>query len=67
MKKIFKIREATIDDVPALAALHVKTYRETHGFWGSPTIQTRHLQWQKVFQDKDDQWFCIVIENEGGI
>lgn len=66
MKQSFKIREATIDDVPALAALHVKTYRETHGFWGSPTTKTRRFQWQKFFQDKDDQRFCIVIENEEG-
>ncbi len=65
LKKSFKFREATAEDVAAVAALHVKAYKETHGFWGAPTIKTRHSQWQAAFQDKDDRWFCIVIEDEG--
>lgn len=64
MKQSFKIREATIGDVPALAALHVKTYRETHGFWGSPNTKTRLFQWQKFFHEKDVGSFCIVIDDE---
>jgi L-amino acid N-acyltransferase YncA len=60
----FKIREATADDVPALTALHVATFNETHGSFNAPTIETRIRQWQKIFEDKDDSWFCFVIEKE---
>ena len=61
----FKIREATIDDVPALANLHVETFKETHGMHpNAPTFKLREYQWQKAFQEKDDSWFCFVIEKE---
>ncbi len=32
----FHLREATLRDVTLLAALHVETFRETHG--GGPTV-----------------------------
>ena len=60
----FKIREATSDDTSALAALHVTTFNETHGSFNAPTFETRKWQWQKAFQDKDDSWFCFVMEKE---
>jgi L-amino acid N-acyltransferase YncA len=60
----FKIREATSADVPALAALHVTSFNETHGSFNAPTTETRGWQWQKAFQEKDDSWFCLVIEKE---
>lgn len=61
----FKIREATINDVLALAALHVKTFSETHGEYPNcPTYELREYQWQKAFQEKDDSWFCFVIEEK---
>lgn len=66
MKHSFKIREATIKDIPSLVALHVKTYRQTHGFWGSPTTKTRHFQWYKFFQEKNDRSFCMVIDDGKG-
>ncbi len=62
----FNIRKATADDVPALAALHVLTFNETHGAFNSPTVETRRWQWQTIFQNQDDSWFCFVIEKEGG-
>lgn len=65
MQHSFKIREATDADVPALAALHVATFNETHGAFNSPTLQTRLWQWQQIFENKDDSWFCFVIEKEG--
>jgi ribosomal protein S18 acetylase RimI-like enzyme len=62
---IFKIREASPNDVPALAALHVQTFNETHGSYpGSPTYQLRVEQWQKAFEDEYQEWFCLVIETE---
>jgi L-amino acid N-acyltransferase YncA len=65
----FIIREAMTADVPALAALHVTTFNETHGSFNAPTIATRKWQWQNIFQNKNDSWFCFVIEkeNEGQI
>lgn len=63
----FKIRQATVEDVPALAALHVETFNETHGIYpGGPTYELRAYQWQKVFHDKDESWFCYVVENDDG-
>ncbi|HEY6977375.1 MAG TPA: GNAT family N-acetyltransferase [Chitinophagaceae bacterium] len=60
----FIIREALPADVPALAALHVKTFHETHGKYpGSPTYEIREHQWLQAFESSDD-WFCFVIENE---
>jgi ribosomal protein S18 acetylase RimI-like enzyme len=66
MNQSFHIRQATLDDVPALAALHVKTYRQTHGFWGAPSFKTRYLQWQAVFYGKGEHWFCLVLEDKKG-
>lgn len=57
----------TIYDVPALAALHVETFNETHGNHpDGPTVELRQYQWQKLFQEENRNWFCIVIENEQG-
>lgn len=62
----YKIREAAIGDVSALAMLHVETFRETHGaFPDSPTYSLRQHQWQKIFEDKNDSWFVLVIEKTG--
>ncbi|HJZ97493.1 MAG TPA: GNAT family N-acetyltransferase [Candidatus Solibacter sp.] len=56
----FLIRDATIDDVPALAQLHVTTFIETHGGPG-PTVAVRESQWrEKLAAPKADE-FCIVI------
>jgi len=60
----FIIRKATADDVTALAALHVVTFNETHGGFDSPTFATRKWQWQNIFQNQNDSWFCFVIEND---
>lgn len=61
---VFRIREATSADVPALAALHVETFNETHG--KGPGYETRLWQWQMIFQENDGSWFCFVIEAEDG-
>ena len=63
----FIIREATIEDLPALAALHVKTWSET--YWtvlSPPTFTTRNYPWQQQFKITDGSWFCFVIENKQG-
>jgi ribosomal protein S18 acetylase RimI-like enzyme len=63
----FNIRQATVADVPALAALHVTTFIETHGGFNPPPFEIRKIQWQQIFASKDKTWFCFVIEdkNEG--
>lgn len=58
------IREATVSDIPALATLHVITFNETHGAFNSPTIATRKWQWENIFQNKNNTWFCLVLEKE---
>lgn len=64
MSSIFKIREATPVDISVLAALHVTTFNETHG--PGPTYEIRKWQWEKAFLDKDNDWFCFVVQDENG-
>jgi GNAT superfamily N-acetyltransferase len=59
----FLIRDATLDDIPALAALHVKTWNDTYGSRG-PGIQTRAYQWNELFKSVGKNWFVLVIENK---
>ena len=57
------IRDATLNDVPALAALHVKTWNDTYGSRG-PGIETRAYQWNELFKSVGKNWFVLVIENK---
>lgn len=59
------VRMARKDDIPALAALHVKTWKET--YWlatSAPNQQLREAQWRQIFSIPDDSWFCLVAENK---
>ena len=63
----FTIREATPEDIPALAALHVMTWSDT--YWNvknPPTYQIREYQWHEQFKIADGNWFCFVVENQHG-
>lgn len=63
----FIIREATPADIPALAALHVKTCSET--YWNvrhPPNYELREYQWREQFQKQDGKWFCFVVEDRSG-
>jgi len=64
----FQIRDATTDDIPGLAALHVETFNETHrgGRSGGPTYELRERQWREAFAVDDGSWFCFVVEQGGG-
>jgi GNAT superfamily N-acetyltransferase len=60
----FIIREAVVTDIPALAALHVKTWAQT--YWTvlhPPTFKIREWQWLDQFKKNDGSWFCFVIAN----
>ena len=58
------LREATIDDLHALAELHVRTFNETHlGPFGSgPTYATRASQWRDKLAESDATHFVLVLE-----
>jgi ribosomal protein S18 acetylase RimI-like enzyme len=58
------IREATAADIPALADLHVRTFRETHG--GGPTAVLREAQYREKFETTDGRWFCFLAEEASG-
>ena len=60
-----RIRDAQPADIPALAALHVATFRETHGRFGAPTYELRERQWRAAFEREAD-WFCYVAEASDG-
>ena len=64
----FCLREARDADIPALAALHVKTFDETHrgGLPGGPSYELRERQWREAFERLDGSWFCYVIEDDRG-
>jgi ribosomal protein S18 acetylase RimI-like enzyme len=63
----FILREATAADVPALADLHVRTFKETHGDGpNSPTYVIRERQWCDAFGVTDESRFCFVVEGPGG-
>ncbi|PYV30984.1 MAG: GNAT family N-acetyltransferase [Acidobacteria bacterium] len=61
----FVIRDGTPEDVPAIARLHVVTFRQTHGGRG-PTYEIREWQWRQAFANADGNWFCFVIERQNG-
>jgi ribosomal protein S18 acetylase RimI-like enzyme len=63
----FVLREMTSADVPAVAALHVATFNETHTLNNDgPTYELRESQWRAFFQAPDRHWFGLVIEDEHG-
>ena len=62
----FRIREATADDIPALARLHVQTFNETHrgGRDGGPSFELRERQWRNAFAVTDGRSFCVLVEDD---
>jgi ribosomal protein S18 acetylase RimI-like enzyme len=64
----FKIRDAKLEDIRALARLHVQTFNETHcgGRPDGPTYELRERQWREAFAGSVDNWFCFVVENDSG-
>ena len=57
----FTIRDATARDAPDLAALHVRTFQETHG--GGPSVAVRQDQWQTILGRGDARDFTMVVED----
>ena len=62
-----RFRDATADDIPRLAELHVKTWAATYPMVRRPpTYEIRESQWRDAFAKTDGSWFCIVIETPDG-
>jgi len=60
-------REVRPDDLPALAALHVRAWNETYPHVKNPpTYELRERQWREQFAVTDGSWFCFVVENSTG-
>jgi GNAT superfamily N-acetyltransferase len=64
----FRIRDATPADIPALAALHVKTWNDTYApfFMKGPNFAIRERQWRERFEENNAAWFCLVVERPDG-
>lgn len=59
----FVVREATRDDIPKLARLHVATWNTTYPFVRrKPSLALREAQWRAAFQTPEPSWFCFVVE-----
>lgn len=63
-----QVREATEDDIPALAQLHVTTWNATYAPFGArgPSIAVRERQWREAFASRDRYWLCLVVERPDG-
>jgi len=57
-----RIREAALEDVPALAELHVKTFHETHGV--GPDVPLREHQWREKLAVAVQA--CLLAESPEG-
>jgi ribosomal protein S18 acetylase RimI-like enzyme len=63
----FVFRDATPDDIAALADLHAKTWAATYpGVQHPPTAALRESQWREAFHKLDGSWFTIVVERPDG-
>ena len=62
------IREATPNDVPAIAKVHVAAWNWTYlpFLMRGPSVAVREQQWRAAFAKRDGSWFCYVVENEQG-
>jgi L-amino acid N-acyltransferase YncA len=65
---VFRLRDVTPADVPALARLHVQTFTETHrgGRPGGPTIELRESQWREIVTRAGGTSFCFVVVDDAG-
>jgi GNAT superfamily N-acetyltransferase len=64
----YRIREAHESDAQAVAALHVRTFTETHrsGYPGGPSYELRERQWREILQANNELRFCFVVEDDAG-
>lgn len=63
-----RIREATPDDIPPLARLHVVTWNATYApfLMRGPGYEIREQQWREAFARSEVGWFCFVVLRADG-
>lgn len=59
-------RDATVEDIPALAELHVTTWNATYNTSRGPSVATRTAQWKEIFGKPNRRDFVLVLENREG-
>jgi GNAT superfamily N-acetyltransferase len=62
----FILREATVEDIPDLAELHVTAWNDAYApLMSGPSVEIREMQWRQAF-DKPAAWFCFVLVRPDG-
>jgi len=64
----FTIRQATSQDIPVLARLHVTTWNATYAplLMKGPSYEVREQQWQEQFEKREPGFCCFVAEAPSG-
>jgi ribosomal protein S18 acetylase RimI-like enzyme len=63
----FRSREARESDIPELVKVHVSSWNLTYpSYFPKPSPELRTSQWKKAFTEKENDWFCFVVETENG-
>jgi ribosomal protein S18 acetylase RimI-like enzyme len=63
----YTIRPARHEDLEALVAIHVISWNATYpDHEPKPSKALRLYQWEKLFAEKKDNWFCYVAETVTG-
>jgi len=66
-KGTFILREAMEEDLPQLVHVHVTSWNDTYAYYHpKPTTELRTRQWKEAFIKKEGDWFCYVIQKQGG-
>lgn len=62
------IREASRDDIPAIARVHVTAWNDTYAPLRvrGPALEVREEQWRQLFARPDSGWFCFVAASSRG-
>ena len=62
------IREALPSDLPQLVSLHVASFNATYpDHEPKPGYDLRERQWERLFLERPDNWFCYVAQANYGI
>lgn len=63
----FIFRDATSEDVPELARVHVLAWNDTYpNVRKPPGYELREWQWRDIFTKQNDSWFIILVEKKAG-
>ena len=63
----YTLRDLSVPDAPALAALHVQTFRETHApHDGGPPLALRRSQWTEALDAASPDRFVIGLREPSG-